>query len=123
MPSPTSSTCPTSRVSPRLSPVRVISCSMTEAISAALNLMAAPLFHLFPDGLQAGADAGVVDPVLDAHHQPAQQLRVDPGLQDGLAPEGLAQLLAQAVLLVVAQGHRRAHVHAHPPAALVEQLA
>src|SRR3954452_3349700 len=122
MPSPTSSTSPTSRESV-VRPHFLISSSITEAISPGLNLMTAPLDQLVPDHFQAGADAGVVHPVPHAHPQPAQQVRVDPGLEDRLAPVGLTQLLPQALLLVLVQGHRRAHQDLHPAAALLVQLA
>src|SRR4051794_12128998 len=86
MPSPTSSTRPVSRVS-SWGPDRPISCSRTETISSALNLMTAPLDHLVPDVRKAGAHAGVVEPVPHAHHQPAQQVGVDARVEHRLLAE------------------------------------
>src|SRR6516162_7206160 len=105
MPSPTSSTRPTSRAVTSW-PESMISRSSTETISSALNLITTSLNELFADVVQPGADAGVVDPVVHLHDQAAQQVRVGAGLQDRLAAEGSAQLVAQPLLLVVGQGHR-----------------
>src|SRR5690242_36227 len=102
MPSPTSSTRPISWAS---IPGRYCSISLvrTEAISSALNLIAASLNQLVPEVSQAGADGTVVHPVADLDHQAAEQVRVDPGFQDRLPLESGAQLLLEALALVVGQ--------------------
>src|SRR5947209_10489531 len=105
MPSPTSSTRPTSRVPASWSRPCMISCVRTETILSALNLMAAPLNQLLLDGFQTGAHAGVVDPVLHAHHQPPQKVRVHGRLEHRLALEHLAQFILQPFLLFLPQGH------------------
>src|SRR3954453_23803414 len=77
MPSPTSSTWPTSREArPPLN--CVISRSRTEVISATFSDdMTAPLDELAAHRLQAGADARVVHPVPHPDDQPAQDVRID----------------------------------------------
>src|SRR5687767_10946605 len=72
MPSPTSSTRPTSRTSIcdwKCS----ISCWTTEAISSALNLMDAPVDHLRPHLFQLHGDGRVIDGVADPQHHAADQ--------------------------------------------------
>src|ERR1700722_20314346 len=109
MPSPTSSTRPTSRLSiPVFSPV--ISCSITETISSTLNAITAPLDELVPDVQQARSDTRVVDPILNADDQPAQDGRIDNFLKHRLALADLADVLAQSFALVVGQRHRGADV-------------
>src|SRR5436190_9242564 len=122
MPSPTSRTRPTSRASTSR-PVLAICSRMTETISPGLNLITASLDQLVPDGLDAGADTGVVEPVAHLHDQPAQEVGVDALLQDRLAPEGLPQLAAQALLMVVVERHRGAHLDAHLSGVLLQQVA
>src|SRR5262245_36727710 len=102
MPSPISSTRPISWASSsgRYCSISAVS---TEAISSALNLIAASLHQLVPDVGQAGADGAVVDPVADLDHQAAEQVGIDPRLQDRLPPERGAQLLLEALALVVGQ--------------------
>ena len=85
MPSPTSSTRPTS--------VRVTSawnCSislwMTEVISSALNFMRLPFDQSLSELFQAVADRGVVDVVADLDDQAADQGRVDLEREDGVPP-------------------------------------
>src|SRR5437588_1163538 len=118
MPSPTSRTRPTSR---DWSSGRYCSISdcRTETISSALNLMTASFGQLVPDGFQPCPHGGVVDPVADAHHEAAQQVRVHAGLQDGLAVEGLAELVPQALALLVGQRHRALHLDADASRPLV----
>src|SRR5438045_866289 len=103
MPSPTSRTRPTSWAWTPVC-VSLISLSITETISPTLNGMAAPLDQVVADGLDAGAYAGVVDPVPDAHNHPAQQGRVDRLVEDRLAPGDLLQVAVQPAALVVGQG-------------------
>src|SRR4051794_31578674 len=117
MPSPTSSTTPVSRESAWPPKSLICRCS-TETISSGLNLMAAVLDDLVADVLEPGADAGVVEPVADAHHQPAQQVGVERRFQHRLLPQGLAQFADQPLLLLGRQGHGRAHLGSDPAAAL-----
>src|SRR5438874_9175715 len=107
MPSPTSSTRPTSRVSME-GRKSAISRSRTEAISAVFKAMSAPLVELVPYHLDPGADAGVVDVVADAHQQTAQDVGVDPEVQDGFPAEGPAQVVGQPAALLVRQQDGRA---------------
>src|SRR4051794_31005985 len=100
MPSPTSRTRPTSRDSTSRPNCEICS-RRTETISPGLNLITTSLDQLVPDGVEPGADAGVVEPVAHLHDQPAQKVRIDAQLQDGLAPEGLLQLAAQPLLMIV----------------------
>src|SRR5262245_27261963 len=110
MPSPTSSTRPTSRALIASLPVLLISSEITETISPTLNAMTAPLDQLVPDRLQPRADAGVVDPVADADHQPAQQVGVDGFLEHRLELADGADVLLDAPAFLVRQRHRRADV-------------
>src|SRR5262245_34708883 len=109
MPSPTSSTRPTSWA--RICSLKpTISRWRTETISSGLNLMIASLHQLLPDPVDARPDAGVVEPVADAQHEPAQQLGIDLRVQQRLALEDRADLLPDALLLVVVEGDCRADV-------------
>src|SRR5579885_3126848 len=122
MPSPTSSTRPTSRVSScwRYS---LISCVRTDTISSVLNLaMTAPLDQLLANVLQPRPHRGVVQPVADAHHHAAQQRRIDARRQHRLLVVLLPQLLAQPLALVVRQRRRAGHHHAQAAGALVVKL-
>src|SRR5438094_149203 len=103
MPSPTSSTSPVSRRS-ICWPNSLISRPMTEAISSALNLIAAPREELVLDGFQTGADRAVVHLVAHLHHQAAQQLGVHARLQHRFLLELRAQLLPEPILLGVGEG-------------------
>src|SRR5438105_10482199 len=109
MPSPTSSTRPDSRAS-TFTRYSLISVSRTETISPGLNLMIASLEQLVPYRFDARAQAGVVEPVLDAQHQAAEQFRVHAQVEHRLALEGGAQLLAEPFHLVLGQGRRRRHL-------------
>src|SRR5262249_8985273 len=123
MPSPTSSTRPPSRA---CRPVRVpsISALRTETISSTRNAMTAPLDELGADVVQAGADAGVVDPIAVPRHHPPDQVRVDALLQDWIdLVADHADVLAQAPALVVGQRHRRGDLDDDPPGPLVVQPA
>ena len=64
------------------------SCWITEAISSALNLMNTPIDHLLTNGLQLIGDGAVVDGIVDAQHGPADQRRIDDGLQNRPPPTG-----------------------------------
>src|SRR4051812_8465658 len=109
MPSPTSRTRPTSRASrPDLAPL--ISRSSTETISSTLNAMTAPLHQLLTDRLQAGTHAGVVDPILDANDDPAQNVGIDGFLEDRLQVRCLLDLRDDAVAFVLGQRHGRGHL-------------
>src|SRR5262249_12089142 len=122
MPSPTSSTRPTSRVS---SCWRYWSISLvrTERISLVLILdMATPLDQSFLDVLQPRPPRAAEQPVADAHHQAAQQRRVNPRRQDGLLLVLLAQLVQQPLALVVGQRYSAGHDDAHPADPFVVQL-
>src|SRR5437588_9901724 len=118
MPSPTSSTRPTSRVS---IPVRVclISSLMTETISSTRNAMTAPLDQLSADLVQPGADAGVIDPVADPDDQPAQEFRLDLFFQQRLDLADRPHVVAQPGPLAVGQRNRRADLDHHAPRAAV----
>src|SRR6266480_3215205 len=121
MPSPTSSTLPTSRASscPRYCSISVCN---TEKISSALNLMTASRYKLVPNRLEPGANRGVIQPIAHAHDHATEQLRIDRRLQDRVELQGLAQLLPQAIFLVVRQRHGRAHLHANPLGPRVPQF-
>src|SRR5207244_10592588 len=75
MPSPISSTRPTSAVSiwPRKSS---ISFWMTEAISSGLNFMEAPLAQAASQLFQASPQRTVINGIVHANDQPADQRRV-----------------------------------------------
>src|SRR5581483_2232759 len=76
MPSPTSSTRPTSRTS-SLARYWSISFRRTETISSGLNRMAAFLDDVLSDRPQPGADAGVVTEVTHLQDDAAEQVGVD----------------------------------------------
>src|SRR3954452_1154971 len=104
MPSPTSSTRPTSRDStvarvPWISPIRM------EVISSARNAMTAPLDELVADHVELGTDAGVIDPVADPHDQPAQQFRIYLFFEDRLDLRRRPHVVAQPPPLLVGQRH------------------
>src|SRR5262249_29959691 len=122
MPSPTSRTWPTSPP-PRRARKFSISLVNTELISSALNFMTASRYEFTANGFEFPADGGVVDPVADAHHQSAQQVGIDPLLQNRLDLEGLAQLADEPLALVGGQLHRRAHLDADTPGPLVAEVA
>src|SRR5215212_5231882 len=88
IPSPTSSTRPTSRTS-WSDPSPVISRWRTETISSGLNFIAAPGQQLVADGLDAGPHRAVEDlvPHLDDH--PAQQVFLHLDRQHRVQPRPL----------------------------------
>src|SRR5438045_3177921 len=108
MPSPTSSTWP---ISTAWSLLRYWSISFvrTEAISSALNLMTTSLDDLVPEVHQLGAHRAVELPIVDAHHQAAQQFGIDLEVHDRFEFQRLAHGMFQALAVVVGQRHRAAH--------------
>src|SRR5579864_5683200 len=121
MPSPTSSTRPTSRVS-SLERYCSISVCNTETISLALNLMTASRDYLRADIFQLGSNGTVVEHVADAHGQAAQHRRIHDVFQNRLQVKLLTKTLGQAIFLVRRQSHRGANHHPHTSRALVVQL-
>src|SRR5262245_1833269 len=121
MPSPTSSTRPTSRVSMALL-YWSISVWRTETISSALNLITASFDQLVADGFELRAHRGVVEPVADADVQAGGQFGGHAGLQQGLEPERVAELVRQPLPLVVGQGHGRDDLHRPAVGPAVAQL-
>src|SRR5438034_10276426 len=117
MPSPTSSTWPTSVASLVLR-YSVISFVSTEAISSALNPMPTALDDLIPNIQQPGPHRAVELPVEDAHHQAAQQFRIDLHVQHRLQVQGVVDILRQPLPLLVRQGHCGAHQDADAPGPL-----
>src|SRR5579884_1840031 len=118
MPSPTSRTRPTSRVS---MPVRYCSISVwrTETISSALNLITASFNELVADLLELRANRGVVNPIAHADHEAANQVRLDSTFEDRLLTQAGAQLLDQLLALIGGQGDRALHFHANAAGALI----
>src|SRR5947209_12924391 len=121
MPSPTSSTRPTSRPA-RRSLYLTISCSRTETISSGLNLMTAALQELVPNARETGADGRIVQPIADLHNQAADQVGIDAGFQHGFAVKGVAELVQQPLALVVGERDGAANLHAHAAGAAVANL-
>src|SRR5260370_24973129 len=121
MPSPTSSTRPTSRAS-SLARYWLISVCSTETISSALNLMTAFLDDLVADVLQLRTDRPVIHPVADLDDQAAEQFRIDASFQDRFLVELLPELLREALALLVGQRHRALDLDAQAPRPLVAQL-
>src|SRR5437588_12742203 len=113
MPSPTSSTRPTSRAS-SLARYWSISADNTETISSALNLITASRNDLVANTFQFRPHGQIVEPVADAHDHAAQQIGIDLGLEYRLLVKGRPQLLAQAFPLVIAQSHGAPNLHRHP---------
>src|SRR5229473_4242372 len=120
MPSPTSSTRPTSRASSWPRYCSISACN-TETISSALNLMTASLYELIPNRIKPGSNRGVVEPIADPHDDTAQEVWIDFRLQHGLEFQVRTQLLHQAVGLSVGQGHGRAHLYPSSMGAHVSQ--
>src|SRR5947209_19479654 len=106
MPSPISSTRPTSRTS-IWDWYCLISSLRTETISSALNLMATSRENVVANLVELGPHRGVVHHVADADDHAAEQLGIDGGFQDGVHLEVFAQPLLQPLPLVVGQGHCR----------------
>src|SRR5450432_3353751 len=94
MPSPTSSTRPTSRTSWAV-PSRPISPRRTETISSGLNFIAAPRQQLISDRLDACPHRTVEYLVADLHDHSAQQVRLNLGTHHRVEPGRLANALLQ----------------------------
>src|SRR5262249_50205909 len=120
MPSPTSSTRPTSRTSSL-----VLYCSIsvvrTEAISLALNLMTASHDDLIADVGEFRAHGSIVLPVADADADTADHFGLDSQRQYRFAMQEVRKVVLQALALIVGQGNRGGHRHAHTAGALVAQ--
>ena len=71
---------------------------MTEAISSALNFMETPLLQPLAKLLDPHRERTVVDGIADPNHDPAQERRIDPGLEDGLERKRFGQPVADAAL-------------------------
>src|SRR5258707_1065233 len=121
MPSPTSSTRPTSRDT-SLERYWSISDCRTETISSALNLMTASLNDLVADRDQPRPDRGVVEPISHLYDQAADQVGIRPHAQHRLLLESLAEFIPQAFLLIVRQRRGGANLHAHPSRPLLVQF-
>src|SRR5262245_9624121 len=119
MPSPTSSTRPTSCTS-SLARYWLISVRRTETISSGLNLITASLDQLVAEGFDLVADTGVVLEVADAHGHAPEQVRIDARIQHRIALKHLADLADQAFALVVGQGHGGADPDKHLAGAFLE---
>src|SRR5262245_17759669 len=104
MPSPTSSTRPTSRAS-SCGRYSLISSVMTDRISLVLMRldMTAPLDQLLANVLQARPHRAVEQPVADVNDDAAQQRRIDSRRQDRLLFVLLAQLVPQPLALVIGE--------------------
>src|SRR5262249_11162420 len=115
MPSPTSSTRPTSTTSTLL-----LYCSIslvrTEAISLALNLMTASHEDLIADVLEFRTHRGIVLPIADADANAGDQLGIGFQLEDGLEAPPTAKLFLQMLALIV--GERDGGGYFHPDAAV-----
>src|SRR5436305_6863485 len=137
MPSPTSSTLPTSLRSTSVRYLR-ISSSMTDAISSTLNLMKAPCLDFLSQSrlgnvggaadnlargprpqrlaqiLQPGRHAGVELLTLDVDHEATDQRRIDALDQRRFPARGGSHGILQPGALRVVQRHRRADVDVDP---------
>src|SRR2546421_1458452 len=116
MPSATSRTRPTSRVS-SCERYCSISCWRTETISSVLNLATAQLPQFLAHVEDLGAHRAVEDKVGDAEDHAAKQVWLDALVQDRFEAEGLVQIVHQPLALVVGQGDRAADLDAETPAA------
>src|SRR5947209_12816551 len=114
MPSPTSRTRPTSRVSSWVRYCSISRCR-TETISSALNLMTAHLPQLFAQIEDLGADRLVEDEVADPQDHAAQELRLDLLVDDGFQAKGAAQVVHQPRGLLGRQPHGGADLDAEVP--------
>src|SRR5690242_10736644 len=122
MPSPTSSTSPTSRDS-SCWPYWLISCWRTRTISSASKRMAASREKLVLERLDAGADGGVDHMVADLKAAAAQTGRVH-GLDQNRVHvvEPLPGQGLHLVPLAVGQWYGGGHLHPQPSGPLVHQL-
>src|SRR5580700_4851906 len=116
MPSPTSSTCPTSLVAS--CPLKSsISFCRTEAISSALNFMETPLLDALAQLRDARDQRAIVDGIGDPDHNSADQRRIDLGLENRVKRKRFGEAPAEAFLCLVAERQRRSNLHALPAAA------
>src|SRR5262245_8542948 len=122
MPSPTSSTVPTSETSSWLR-YSSICLRMTEAISSDLIFIAAAPHHGVAEALQPAAQRAVVDRVPDAEHEPAQQLGLHLRLQDALPLQSRLQERDELLGALCRQGLGGRRLHAGAPGLLVGQVA
>src|SRR5206468_957397 len=122
MPSPTSNTRPTS-LAPRPWRYSLISDWRTETISSALNLMAASFQELGAQVVDPGAHRAVELPVADAHQEAAEQVGVDPLVQDRVELKSVFELRPQPVAETVVQGHRGADQDADAAGLFIAQFA
>src|SRR3954454_1562377 len=121
MPSPTSSTRTTSRVS-ILAPYCSISDCRTETISSALNLMTASRKNLITNVVDTGSHGGVVLPVADANLEAAQDGGIDLDVQHRLDAERASDVAHQPVFLGRIEVHSGRHVNARAALEIVVQL-
>src|SRR5947207_4720330 len=77
MPSPTSSTRPTSSTAPVFRPYWLISLTRTDTTSFGFNDMTASLDQLVAEGIQLPPDGGVETPVAELHDHAAKEFRLD----------------------------------------------
>src|SRR5688572_5697648 len=123
IPSPTSSTRPTSWTTAPSLPASLISFRRTETISSGLNFMTATLDQLIADLVQSLTDACVVLPVVDPDDQPAQDVRIDPLVHHGLLAGELAHLPGEPLALLLAQGDGTRDVHVDLSCPLLDEFA
>src|SRR5260370_11957720 len=115
MPSPISSTRPTSSAW-SLERYWSISVWRTETISSALNLITASLNELFADIVQPALDRRIELPVANLDDHAGNQVGIDLGIHDGLLVEFRADFLAQALGLFVPRRHSAFHLYPHAAA-------
>src|SRR5579859_4073548 len=125
MPSPTSSTCPTARVSTRWSKLLIFSTRtlMISLESILVDIAVAPIEQECAERLEPGADGGVNHRVAHLDDQPAEQVRVHPYVEHRLAVENVFEAPGQRAPLGVRKRDGGRNLHPHAPVALVEQLA
>src|ERR1700722_6945456 len=103
MPSPTSSSCPTSLVA--ICPLKSsISFCRTEAISSALNFMETPLLDAFAQLCDAHGQRAIVNGVGSGDHNSADQRRIALRLENRVEGERLGQPRAELFFCLVAEG-------------------
>src|SRR5207302_8122078 len=122
MPSPISSTRPTSSAL-SLSRYCAISFWRTETISSALNLITTSLDELFLNGLEPAADRRIDPPIADLHDHSGDQIGIDPRFKHRLLVELGPDFLTQGLGLIVGQRHGTHNPHAHEAGTLIVQIA
>src|SRR5262245_13582434 len=105
MPSPTSSTCPTSRVSTfrSYSEIRLV---MTLRISLALiprGIAAGSVKQECAESLEAGSGGRVDDPVTDLDNHPAEDVRVHANAENRLLVQHSGQSFGQGRALFIGE--------------------